>query len=246
MNRTSSDSPAPLLRRMYRTLADVYGQQHWWPAQTPLEVIVGAYLTQNTSWRAVEKSICNLETNNTLNLSGLRAISEEDLRILIRPSGFMHRKAAAIKAFIAFLDCEYGGSIPLLATQETETIRKQLLALPSVGPETADAILLYALEHPVMVVDEYLRRLTTRHDLIHGKARYAEVQQLALHAFTGDDLGNRVQHYNEFHALVVELGKRHCRREPRCDGCPLSEPAYNPPSGDDYKSKRLRRVAAKK
>ena len=230
MNRALSGTSAPLLRRMYTTLANAYGPQHWWPAQTPLEVIVGAYLTQNTSWRAVEKSIENLKAHHVLDLNGLRAISEEELRVLIQPSGFMQRKATAIKAFVAFLDREYAGSLVALGAQETGAIREQLLALPGIGPETADAILLYALEHPVMVVDEYLRRLTVRHDLIHEKARYIEVQQLALHAFADDDIATRVQHYNEFHALVVELGKRHCRREPQCDGCPLSEPAYNPPS----------------
>jgi endonuclease-3 related protein len=231
---------------MYATLANVYGPQHWWPAQTPLEVIVGAYLTQNTSWRAVEKSIENLKAHNVLDLSGLRAISEEELRVLIQPSGFMQRKAAAIKAFIAFLDQEYAGSLVTLAAQETSTIREQLLALPGIGPETADAILLYALGHPVMVVDEYLRRLKTRHHLIHEKARYIEVQQLALHAFADDDVATRVQHYNEFHALVVELGKRHCRREPQCDGCPLSDSAYNPPFVGHNTSKRPRIAAAKR
>jgi endonuclease-3 related protein len=246
MNRALSGSPAPLLRRMYATLANVYGPQHWWPAQTPLEVIVGAYLTQNTSWRAVEKSIENLKAHHVLNLNGLRDISEEELRVLIQPSGFMQRKAAAIKAFIAFLDREYAGSLVALGAQETGAIREQLLALPGIGPETADAILLYALEHPVMVVDEYLRRLTVRHDLIHEKARYIEVQQLALHAFADDDMATRVQHYNEFHALVVELGKRHCRREPQCEGCPLSEAAYHPPFGGHSASKRPAIAAAKR
>jgi endonuclease-3 related protein len=231
---------------MYTTLVDVYGPQHWWPAQTSLEVILGAYLTQNTSWRAVEKSIENLKTHDILNLDGLHATSEEDLRTLIRPSGFMQRKAAAIKAFVTFLDRQYDGSLTLLAAQETETVREQLLALPSVGPETADAILLYALGHPVMVVDEYLRRLTTRHHLVHGKARYAEIQQLALHAFAGDEVATRSQHYNEFHALVVELGKQHCRREPQCDGCPLSKSGYAPPLPRDTKAKQPRKGAAKK
>jgi endonuclease-3 related protein len=231
---------------MYATLANAYGPQHWWPGQTPLEVIVGAYLTQNTSWRAVEKSIENLKAHNVLDLNGLRAISEEELRVLIQPSGFMQRKAAAIKAFIAFLDREYAGSLVALAAHETGTIREQLLALPGIGPETADAILLYALGHPVMVVDEYLRRLTTRHHLIHEKARYIEVQQLALRAFADDDVAARVQHYNEFHALVVELGKRHCRREAQCDGCPLSAPAYDPPSINHGTSKRPAIAAAKR
>jgi endonuclease III related protein len=214
---------------MYTALFDVYGPQQWWPAETPLEVIVGAYLTQSTAWRSVERSIENLRERDVLNLEGLRTISEEELRLLIRPSGFMQRKASSIKAFIHFLDREYGGSLERLSSQEATKARQQLLALPGVGPETADAILLYALGQPVMVVDEYLQRLVTRHGLAHEKVRYAAVQELALHAFAEDDPASRAQHYNEFHALVVELGKRHCRREPHCAGCPLSKAVFHPP-----------------
>ncbi len=224
MSRSSS-----LLGQMYATLADTYGPQHWWPGETPLEVVVGAYLTQNTSWRGVELSIKNLKAENLLHLEGLRGVSEEELRILIRPSGFMLRKAAAIKTFIAFLDREHDGSLAQLAANPTESVRNQLLALPGVGPETADAILLYALDHPVMVVDEYLRRLVTRHGLLHEKARYAEIQQIALNAFVEDDANTRAQHYNEFHALIVELGKRHCKGKARCETCPLSASIFHPP-----------------
>jgi endonuclease-3 related protein len=221
--------PATLLRRMYTELLDAYGPQEWWPAETSLEVIVGAYLTQSTSWRAVEKSIENLRGRGILDLEGLRAIPEEELRELITPSGFMQRKASSIKSFIHFLDREYGGSLTHLASQDTMKVRQQLLALPGVGPETADAILLYALGQPVMVVDEYLQRLVSRHQLMHGKIRYAELQKLAHDAFAEDDTASRTQHYNEFHALVVEIGKRHCRKQPQCNGCPLSKPAFHPP-----------------
>ncbi|HVW76817.1 MAG TPA: hypothetical protein VHB45_04335 [Alloacidobacterium sp.] len=224
MNRAAS-----LLRRMYAELVEAYGPQYWWPGDTQLEIIVGAYLTQNTSWRAVERSIANLKARGVLNLDGLRAISEEELRTLIQPSGFMIRKAAAIKAFVAFLDTRHGGSLAQLAAGETAEIRHQLLALPGVGPETADAILLYALGHPVMVVDEYLRRVVTRHGLLPEKARYDEIQRLALDAFAGDNAITLAQHYNEFHALVVELGKRHCRRTAVCQGCPLNEARFHPP-----------------
>jgi endonuclease III related protein len=237
---------AALLRRMYTTLADAYGPQQWWPAKTSLEVIVGAYLTQNTSWRAVEKSIENLRASRVLNLEGLRAISEEELQILIKPSGFMQRKASSIKAFILFLDREYGGSLTRLSSQDPAKTRQQLLALPGIGPETADAILLYALGQPVMVVDEYLRRLVTRHDLVHEKVRYAEIQQLAIHAFAEDDAASRAQHYNEFHALVVELGKRHCKRQPQCDGCPLSMPMFHPPHLPSGKARQDQKAATRK
>ena len=229
MKSAAANSPAQTLRRMYAVLVEAYGPQRWWPGETTLEIVIGAYLTQNTSWRAVELSIANLKKHALLALDALRHIPEEELRILIKPSGFMRRKAAAIKSFIAFLDQEYDGSFNKLAAQESAVTRKQLLALPGVGPETADAILLYALGHPMMVVDEYLRRITTRHSLIHDKPRYADIQQLALDAFAADKPSTRTQHYNEFHAVVVELGKRHCRREPQCAGCPLYQPSFHPP-----------------
>jgi endonuclease-3 related protein len=234
-----------MLRRMYMTLLHAYGPQQWWPAQTPLEVVVGAYLTQNTSWRAVEKSIENLRRQGVLNIDGLRAISEDELRTLIKPSGFMLRKASSIKAFICFLDHEYDGSLTRFSEQDTTKARHQLLRLPGVGPETADAILLYALGHPVMVVDEYLRRLVTRHQLAPEKVRYQEVQELALDAFAKDEAPLRAQHYNEFHALVVELGKRHCKRLPQCEGCPLSKSIFDPPHLPPSTVRRDGKAAAK-
>ena len=218
---TSPDSSARL-RVLYARLAEAYGPQQWWPAKTPLEVVVGAYLTQNTAWTAVEQSLRNLEVHHLLSVDGLRKVSEKDLRTHIRPSGYMTRKAAAIKAFIAFLDSHYEGSLENLAEESPEVARPLLLALPGVGPETADAILLYALGHSAVVVDEYLRRVVTRHGLLPAPAKYAEIQQLAVAAFDGDDSSTRRQHFSEFHAVIVEVGKRHCRREPKCDWCPLA------------------------
>jgi endonuclease III related protein len=220
-------TPARRLRKIYDRLFQAYGPQQWWPAMTPLEVIVGAYLTQNTSWKGVEKSIANLEARGLLSIEGLRVIPEEELRELIRPSGFMIRKAAALKSFIAFLDREYGGSLDHLASESTPTAREKLLKLSSVGPETADAILLYALGQPAMVVDEYLRRVTVRHKLLPEVAKYPEIQALALSAFSNDNKDQLVRHYNEFHALIVQVGKLHCGPKPRCEGCPL---AYDLPA----------------
>ncbi len=209
------------LRVFHDQLMTTYGPQQWWPAQTPLEVIVGAYLTQSTSWKGVERSIANLVAAGVMNLEGLRAISQDDLRTLIQPSGYMVRKAAAIKAFIAFLDQEHGSSLARLAGLPTSVVRGQLLALPGVGEETADAILLYALLHPVPVVDEYLRRITDRHGLAPRKQKYAEVRQLVDAAFAHDPMEFRLPLLNEFHALVVAVGKHHCGPQPRCEGCPL-------------------------
>ena len=142
-----------------------YGPQQWWPAQTPLEVIVGAYLTQNTSWRGVERSIANLVAHGVMNLEGLRAIPEEELRTLIRPSGYMVRKAAAIKAFVAFLDREHGSSLARLAAQPTSVVRRQLLALPGRGRGNRRCHSALRAAPSRSVVDEYLRRIADRHGL---------------------------------------------------------------------------------
>ena len=141
------------LRGFYSRLVEAYGPQQWWPAKTPFEVVIGAYLTQNTAWTSVERSIANLAAKNLLRVEAIRALPEAELRELIRPSGYMVRKAAAIKAFVAFLDREYRGSLERLAAEDPEIARERLLGLPGVGPETADAILLYALGHPAIVVD---------------------------------------------------------------------------------------------
>ncbi len=215
-------SSAAHLRMLYQHLVKAYGPQGWWPAKTPLEVILGAYLTQNTSWRGVERSIENLRRAGALTLAGLRKTSPEELRLLIRPSGYMLRKAAAIRSFVEFLDQEYAGSLKRLAAVPTPDLRQQLLQLPGIGPETADAILLYALGHPVMVVDEYLRRVATRHHLTGERPRYGELQQLAEEAFDKDDSAEHLQHFNEFHALMVAVGKLHCAPTPKCEGCPLA------------------------
>ena len=225
----SPDGAARRLRRMYERLVEQWGPQQWWPARTAFEVVVGAYLTQNTAWTSVERSIANLEAGGVLSVEGLRGIGEEELRVLIRPSGFMLRKAAALKAFVAFLDAEFSGEMDALrAAAQTDAgeIRRRLLALLGVGPETADAILLYALDAPAMVVDEYLRRVTVRHGLAGEKAKYAEIQALAEAAFTGEQNSESptelARHYNEFHALMVQVGKAHCGRVARCEECPLA------------------------
>jgi endonuclease-3 related protein len=222
---------AARLRRFYSQLVEVYGPQQWWPAKTPFEVVIGAYLTQNTAWTSVEKSIANLASRGLLRVEAIRALPEEQLRELIRPSGYMLRKAAAIKAFVGFLDREYGGSLEKLAEEAPAVARERLLALPGVGPETADAILLYALGHAAIVVDEYLRRVVTRHGLASEKARYAEIQALGEAAFAGEPDAERAAHSNEFHAVIVELGKRQCRRVANCEGCPLAWDLDSPKNG---------------
>ncbi len=207
---------------MYASLRAAYGARQWWPADSPFEVILGAYLTQATAWRNVEQSIANLRAAGILNVEGIRNISEEALQEIVRPSGFILRKAASIKTFVQFLDQHYGGSLETLALQPVEILRPQLLALPGVGPETADAILLYALEKPVFVVDEYFRRVATRHELVTQNARYTELQKLGDRAVASASEKETARHANELHALIVEVGKQHCGTAPRCEGCPLA------------------------
>lgn len=222
-----SRSAAARLRKMHDKLLAAYGPQLWWPARTPFEVILGAYLTQNTSWKAVERSLANLHAAGAVSLEGLRALSVEELQRLIQPSGFHTRKAPALKAFVSMVDDEYGGSLARLAAAPTDALRKRLLALPGVGPETADAILLYALGHAVPVADEYLRRIVERHRLVDpapGRNRkgYEALTGLTREAFAADAAAQRAELFNEFHALTVAVGKAHCGRVARCHGCPLA------------------------
>jgi endonuclease III related protein len=224
--RTASDA-ASRLRRMHDLLAHKYGPQHWWPARTPFEVVLGAYLTQNTSWKAVEVSLGNLRRARALSIPGIRQLTLEQLQELIRPSGFHTRKAPAIKSFVAMLDLEFDGALDRLAASPTQDLRIRLLKLPSVGPETADAILLYALGHAVPVADEYLRRIAIRHQLIDPVPQknhegYDSLVQLTRAAFADAAASEQRQFFNEFHALTVAVGKAHCGREPDCRDCPLS------------------------
>lgn len=218
-------SAAARLRRMHDKLVKAYGAQEWWPAHTPFEVILGAYLTQNTSWKAVERSLANLRAAGALSLEGLRARGVDELQRLIQPSGFFTRKAPALKAFVAMVDEEFCGSLEQLAAAPTDVVRKRLLTLPGVGPETADAILLYALGHPVPVADEYLRRIVERHRLVtpapgkNGRG-YDALTTLTREAFAAE--AGQAQLFNEFHALTVAVGKAHCGRIARCEGCPLA------------------------
>lgn len=215
------------LRRMHDALMREYGPQDWWPAKTPFEVILGAYLTQNTAWKAVERSLENLRAAGALSVEGLRAIPMAKLRRLIRPSGFIVRKAPALKAFAKMLDEEFGGSLESMRAAPTAALRERLLDLPSVGKETADAILLYAFGHNVPVADEYLRRIAERHGLVEfpaGRARisYDDLVDLTRGTFASDPAERRAQLFNEFHALTVAVGKAHCGKTARCDGCPLA------------------------
>lgn len=227
MRREHQPNQPERLRWMHDRLVDAYGPQHWWPAQTPFEVILGAYLTQNTAWKAVERSLANLKAKGALTMKGIRAVPIEELQILIRPSGFHTRKAPALKAFVAMVDEEFAGSLDVMAAAPTAALRRRLLALPGLGPESADAILLYALGHLVPVADDYLRRIVERHRLGtvppgRNRKEYESLVQLTRQAFASDPPAGHARLFNEFHALTVAVGKAHCGKTARCAGCPLA------------------------
>jgi endonuclease-3 related protein len=169
-------------RAYYGALYRAWGPQHWWPARTRFEVIVGAYLTQNTAWTNVERALVNLRAARLLNVDGIRRVPISKLQRLIRPSGYFRQKAQRLKTFVKFLDREHSGSLAKLLAQPTDKLREQLLNLNGVGPETADSILLYAGNHPVFVVDAYTRRILGRHKILPEDSNYEDIRQLFQHA----------------------------------------------------------------
>jgi endonuclease III related protein len=178
MSRSSRSNRQKEIRNYYAALYREWGPQHWWPAETQFEVIVGAYLTQNTAWVNVERALENLRRSKLLSLDGIRTVRLSRLERLIRPSGYFRQKAARLKTFVKFVDAHYEGSLQKLFSEPTQKLREELLALNGVGPETADSILLYAGNHPVFVVDAYTRRILGRHGILPEKSPYEEVRQL--------------------------------------------------------------------
>jgi endonuclease-3 related protein len=170
------------IRAYYRALCRTWGPQHWWPADSPFEVIIGAYLTQNTSWTNVEKALASLRAADVLSIDGIRNTPLLRLESLIRSAGYFRQKAHRLKTFVAFLDEHYGGSIKQMFRQPTLTLREELLGLHGVGPETADSILLYAGHHPIFVVDAYTRRIFHRHEIIPEKTAYDDIRTLVEQA----------------------------------------------------------------
>ena len=166
------------IRNYYSVLARAWGPQHWWPAQTRFEIIVGAYLTQNTAWANVELALRGLRSARLLSLEGIRQAPLARIEQLIRPSGYFRQKAVRLKTFVAFVDERYAGSLTKLFSEPTSKLREELLGLNGIGPETADSILLYAGNHPVFVVDAYTRRILERHEIVHPKDIYEDIRQL--------------------------------------------------------------------
>jgi len=204
------------IQEIHARLFDHFGPQHWWPGETPFEIMLGAVLTQNTSWRNVSLVIEALRRDGLLSFDALETLPLEVLAEKIRPSGYYNQKAKRLKGLFAAIR-EDSGNLEAFFEQDTHALREKLLAIKGIGPETADSITLYAAGKPVFVVDAYTYRILLRHDLIAEEAGYEEIQDLFL-----SKLPPETQCYNEYHALLVRLAKEYCKKtNPLCDRCPL-------------------------
>jgi endonuclease III related protein len=205
-----------ILLHIYDRLFQAYDPQHWWPAGTPFEVIIGAILTQSTSWTNVEKAIANLKAAGKLSPAALRALSESELAGLIHSCGYYNVKARRLKAFVGWLGYRCGDSLGGFFRGDIRELRKQLLGVYGIGEETADSILLYAGSRPVFVIDAYTRRIIDRLGLAPADLTYAGYQELFMANLPAD-----VTLFNEYHALLVRHGKEVCRKQPLCERCCL-------------------------
>lgn len=218
-NQTTHNSAAagPALRAMYTALSKQFGPQHWWPARTRFEIMVGAILTQNTAWTNVEKAIANLRREKALTPRALHAAPTAALAQWIRPAGYYNVKARRLHSYTGWLMSAYGGSLNRMFKTPTAKLREELLSVNGVGKETADSILLYAGKRPIFVVDAYTRRSLKHLGWIRGDEEYDEIAALFMDHLPADE-----ELFNEFHALIVQLGKWYCRpKKPRCEECPL-------------------------
>lgn len=211
-------STANRLEEIYSLLDDHFGPLHWWPAQTPFEVMVGAVLTQNTNWKNVEKSIDTLKQADLLSFDAMLQTAEPELADYIRSSGYYNLKAKRLKNLLNMIESDYGGDLDGLFNDDTWSARQALLSVKGIGPETADSILLYGGAHPLFVVDAYTHRILSRHSLIPETCDYQTVQDLFM-----DNLEHDVPMFNQYHALLVRTAKEYCKKtNPLCDVCPLN------------------------
>jgi len=217
-NTDAASLKSRILLEMFELLMAHFGPQDWWPAESELEMMVGAVLTQNTNWKNVERAIENLKKKGLLTVEGLFSLSVPELAHEIRPAGYYRIKAGRVKNLINFIVDRYGGELPELLKEETDTLREGLLSVKGVGPETADSILLYGARRPVFVVDAYTHRILIRHGLTEEQIGYSELQAIFM-----DSLPEDRELFCEFHALIVKAGKTYCRRKPLCSPCPLRQ-----------------------
>ncbi len=204
---------------IYEKMLLYFGKQHWWPATSTLEVLVGAVLTQNTNWKNVEKALDNLKQQGLLSYEALLAMDTCMLAELIRPAGFFKLKAKRLKNLLAMIDAEYDGDLMLLQEDDLSSSREKLLGVNGIGQETADSILLYGFKKPTFVVDAYTHRIFHRHGLVGEECSYNELQDECMENLPEDE-----QLYNEYHALIVQTGKKFCKKKkPLCESCPLKD-----------------------
>jgi endonuclease-3 related protein len=206
------------LTEIYKLLLDRFGPQHWWPGETQFEIITGAILTQNTNWTNVEKAIANLKSAGLLTPEELYRLDISRLAELIRPAGYYNIKAKRLKNFINWLFQNYDGQLINLENLETDQLRTELLAVKGIGRETADSILLYAFDREIFVIDAYTARVAVRHGLIEPQADYEQLRELFQSNLPQDS-----QLFNEYHALLVRVGKEFCKPKAKCPGCPLEK-----------------------
>jgi len=215
--RPVPDNSQPPLDEYFNSLFTALGPQHWWPAKTPFEVIVGAILTQSTSWTNVETALAKLRSEQLLTPAAIEQVPLRRLQTLIQSSGYWRQKARALKSFVRFLRSEYRGSLKRMFETPTLLLREKLMGVFGIGPETADSILLYAGQHGVFVVDTYTKRMLVRHGWVAPNAKYDEIRWQFERKFSGN-----ISKFSEFHALIVAAGKNWCRKtNPKCDECPL-------------------------
>ncbi|RLB09222.1 MAG: endonuclease III domain-containing protein [Deltaproteobacteria bacterium] len=200
------------LEDMYERMFSFFGPQNWWPADTALEVMIGAILAQNTNWKNVEKAISNLKEKELLDVLKLYEIPEQELSLLIRPAGYFKVKAKRIKNLISHIVKNYNSELSNFFSLDTSSLRQELLSIKGIGPETADSIILYAAKKPIFVVDAYTYRIMKRHQMIWDDITYDELQQLFMENLPSDE-----SLFNEFHALIVETGKHFCKKKPLCN-----------------------------
>lgn len=214
------------IRRVYNRLFRHFGKQNWWPIsevhqgsleKRMFEIIVGAILTQNTSWKNVEKAIANLIKNDLIDIKKIKSVNKKRLAGLIRSSGYYNQKAERLKIFAGYILDRYGGRLVPFMEKDPLEIREELLSIKGIGPETADSIILYAFQKPMFVVDAYTRRLFSRLGVIKEDVSYDELQAI-FHESLKDD----AELFNEYHALIVEFGKKFCKKKPQCVECPLN------------------------
>ncbi len=199
-------------------MSEHFGPQHWWPGDTPFEIMVGAVLTQNTNWKNVEKAITNLKTAGVLSFAAMSPLPKEELAEYIRPAGYYNIKAGRLHNLFTMIERQWDGDLDFLLAQPAAELREQLLSVKGIGPETADSIVLYAAGQPLFVVDAYTHRILLRHEMISEEYDYFQIQELLM-----DSIEEDAVLFNEYHALLVQVGKNFCKKsKPKCATCPLS------------------------